>query len=123
MRVIRPTDDIGPLEHWPFDNPASDYRIVQGAPVCSGRLDAGGPGHVTRAGVWRCTQGAFECTEQGDEMMVILQGRCRITDHASGAVLELAPGDTGFTRDGQRVTWEVFETVTKVFFAHKTGGY
>ena len=29
------------LEPWPFDNPASDYRILRGNPRASGRLDHG----------------------------------------------------------------------------------
>ena len=116
-------DDIGPLEDWPFDNPASDYVIREGAPRASGRLDAGGPGHVTRRGIWHCTRGVFDCTEQGDELMTVLSGRCQVTDHETGTVAALAPGDSLFLRDGSRVTWDITEDVTKVFFAYKTDGY
>ena len=123
MRKYVPGENVGPLEHWPFDAPESDYVVVAGDPVCHGRLDAGGPGYETRAGIWRCTQGAFTCTEQGDEMMVILEGRCQITDHATGEVLRLGPGDCAFVRDGMRVTWEVSETVTKTFMGWKPDGY
>lgn len=119
----RPGEDVGPLEHWPFDNPDSDYRIISGTPQASGRLDAGGPGHVTRAGIWRCSVGSFACTEQGDELMTILSGRCEIADHASGESVQLAAGDTYMIHDGTRVTWTIFEEVTKVFFAYKAGGY
>ena len=119
----RPGDDVGALEDWPFDNPVSDYRIVSGNPRASGRLDTGGPGHVTRAGIWRCTKGVFDCTEQGDEMMTILSGECRITDHATRAVAHLKTGDTYMIHDGARVTWDIIEDVTKAFFAHKPGGY
>ena len=55
--------------------------------------------------------------------MTILSGRCRVTDHASGEVSDLAPGDSLFVRDGSRVTWDVVEEVTKVFFAWKSEGY
>ena len=123
MRSYKPGDDVGPLEPWPFDNPASDYVIRDGAPQVWGRFDSGGPGHDTRAGIWRCTVGAFDCTEQGDEMMTVLQGRCRITDHGSGETVDLGPGDSCFLRDGSRVTWDVTEDVTKLFFAWKPGGY
>lgn len=118
-----PGCDVGPLEHWPFDNPVSKYRILEGEPVCAGRIDAGGPGHTTRMGIWRCTRGAFECTEQGDELMTLLEGHCRITDHATGETQDLTPGDSLFLRDGMRVTWEVTEDVTKVFLGYKPGGY
>ncbi|MEM6934511.1 MAG: cupin domain-containing protein [Pseudomonadota bacterium] len=121
--LYRPGDDVGPLDDWPFDNPASDYRILAGTPRASGRLDAGGPGHVTRSGIWRCTVGRFECTEQGDELMTLLSGRCRILDHGTGETVGLAAGDSFMIRDRARVTWDIQEDVTKVFFAHKAGGY
>lgn len=116
-------DDVGALEEWLFDNPLSDYKIMQGTPRASGRLDAGGPGQTTRTGIWRCTNGVFECTEQGDELMTILSGRCRLTDTSSGHVTELSTGDSLFVRDGSRVVWEIIEDVTKVFFGHKADKY
>lgn len=119
----KPGDDVGPLEFWPFDNPESDYTIVEGMPKTYGRIDAGGPGHTTRYGIWRCTKGSFECIEQGDELMMVLSGKCRITDHASTEICELGPGDSLFVRDGNRVTWDVSEDLTKVFFGQKSGGY
>jgi uncharacterized protein len=123
MIRYKPGDDVGPLEEWPLENPASDYVILRGAPRTFGRLDAGGPGHATRFGIWRCTAGAFQCTEQGDELMTILAGRCRLTDHATGDVKELTVGDSLFVRDRSRVTWDVSAELTKVFFGWKAGGY
>lgn len=123
MLKYNPGDDVGELEDWPFDNPLSDYKIKDGEPKASGRLDAGGPGHTTRTGIWRCTKGLFECTEQGDELMTVLSGRCRLIDMASGNVSELGVGDSLFVRDGSRVTWDIIEDVTKVFFGHKTDGF
>lgn len=123
MRKYTTLDEIGPLEVWPFDNPSSDYKILEGQPKASGRMDDGGPGHVTRAGIWRCTKGVFECTEQGDELMTILSGRCQIIDHSTGQTTDLDVGDTYFVRDGSRVTWNIIEDVTKVFFGHKPGGF
>ncbi|MCL6283907.1 cupin domain-containing protein [Ruegeria sp. 2012CJ41-6] len=123
MRTYKPGDDVGMLEPWPLNNPASDYVIRQGAPETSGRIEAGGPGHTSRFGIWRCTEGAFECTEQGDELMTVLAGRCRITDQGTGDTVELVAGDSLFIRDGARVTWDVIEDVTKVFFGQKSDGY
>ncbi len=118
-----PGADVGLLEEWPLDNPASDYVIRRGTPRSFGRLDAGGPGNPTRFGIWRCTPGAFDCTEQGDELMTILAGRSRLTDHATGETRDLTTGDSLFVRNGSRVTWDVSEEVTKVFFGQKPGGY
>ncbi|NKB28464.1 MAG: DUF861 domain-containing protein [Rhodobacteraceae bacterium] len=123
MHKYQPGDDVGKLEFWPFDNPASDYRVTRGAPKTYGRIDQGGPGHTTRFGIWRCTEGAVDCTEQGDELMTVLSGRCRIIRHDDGAIRDLGPGDTLFVQDGSRVTWDVSEDVTKVFFGHKADGY
>lgn len=123
MRKYKPGEDVGELEPWSFDNPASDYRINEGPPEVSGRIDAGGPGHTTRFGIWRCTRGSFDCTEQGDELMTILSGACRIVHHDTGKTCELVPGDSLFMRDGSRVTWIVTQDVTKVFLGHKTDGY
>ena len=119
----KPGDDVGALEFWAFDSPASDYRITAGDPITYGRIDAGGPGNTTRFGIWRCTPGAFECTEQGDELMTVLSGKARVIWHDSGKTRALGPGDTLFIRDRSRVTWEVSETLTKVFFGHKAEGY
>ncbi|MFK7939090.1 MAG: cupin domain-containing protein [Roseovarius sp.] len=116
-------DDVGALEHWPFDAVESNYVIVSGTPRASGRLDAGGQGHLTRAGIWRCTSGVFECTEQGDELMTVLSGRCRITVHDTGEMVDLGPGDSLYVYDGSRVTWDVTEDVTKVFLGFKPSGY
>ena len=123
MFKYAPGDDVGSLEDWPLDNPASDYRIKRGDPKTSGRIEAGGPGHPTRFGIWRCTTGAFDCTEQGDELMTILSGRCRLTDHGTGTAIDLSAGASYFIRDGSRVTWDMTEEITKVFFGHKPGGY
>ncbi len=115
--------DVGLLVHWPFDNPLSDYRTLDGTPICHGRLDAGGPGHEMRRGFWRCSAGVFECTEQGDELMTVLHGACRITDLETAECQALGAGDSLFLRDGMRVRWEIPEEVTKVFFGWKPGGY
>lgn len=115
--------DPGPLTAWPFDAPQSAYCILSGTPEASGRIDAGGAGQTSRTGIWRCTAGSFECTEQGDELMTLLSGRCRITDLTTGAVLDLGVGDSAFVRDGQRVRWDILDDVTKVFFGHKATGY
>jgi uncharacterized cupin superfamily protein len=115
--------DIGALEPWPFDNPASQYKIVSGRPMASGRLDAGGPGHQTRFGIWRCTSGSFDCIEQGDELMTVLSGSGRLVNHSEGRARALAPGDSLLVRDGSRVTWIIEEDLTKVFLGFKHDGY
>ena len=50
--------------------------------------------------------------------MTILAGKCRLIDHATGVATTLEAGDSYFVRDGTRVTWDVSEELTKVFFGH-----
>lgn len=116
-------DDPGQLEHWPFDNPASAYQILSGTPQTSGRFDAGGAGHLTRAGIWRCTQGRFSCIEQGDEMMTVLSGSGALIYPEAELTVPLAAGDTVFIADGSHVIWHIENTLTKVFFGFKADGY
>lgn len=116
-----------PLEAWPFDNPKSDYKILLDddyypePPQASGRIDSSTA--TSRVGIWKCTRGKFQCTEQGDELMTILSGKVRVTDVHSGQVVELGPGQSMFSYHGKRVTWEVLEDVTKVFYGNKSDGY
>ncbi|MEM7563391.1 MAG: cupin domain-containing protein [Pseudomonadota bacterium] len=107
------------LEAWPFDNPDSDYRILRGNPQASGRLDSGGNDQQTRLGIWRCTEGTFECNELGDELQTIISGRL-VLSRENGDSIACGPGDSIFTRRGERVVWDIQETVTKVFFTHMT---
>ena len=123
MQIYMPGSEIGVLQPWPFDNPESNYKILSGAPAASGRIDTGGAGYKTRSGIWRCTAGTFECTEQGDELMILLSGRCHLTDQSTGKSHMLGAGDSLFMPDGRRVTWEIIHEVTKVFFGNKSSGF
>lgn len=113
---------LGEMEHWPFTNPQSKYVIHHGStPSASGRIDQTTPN--TRVGIWHCTIGTMECTEQGDELMTILTGKVTVTDTCTGQSLLLEAGDSMFSYNGKRVIWDVHEDVTKVFFGSKEGGY
>jgi len=121
MRKYSLTDDVGDLEPWPFDNPASDYRILRGSPRASGRLDHGADAGQHRLGIWACTRGAFECTELGDELQTILSGRLTLT-RVGGESIDCGPGDSIYTRKGERVVWEIHQDVTKLFFSYDRDG-
>ncbi len=115
MQIYAQDDVPQSLEPWPFDNPASDYKILRGDPQASGRLDHGDNAGPYRLGIWACTEGAFECTELGDELQTIIRGRLVLT-RVGGESIECGPGDSIFTRKGERVIWDIRENVTKVFF-------
>ena len=122
MKSYRRDETQSGLKAWPFpeDGP-SRYRIVRGNPRASGRLDIGLGDSAHRMGVWACTAGAFECVERGDELQTVLEGRVRIV-RADGTSAEFGPGDSFFTRKGERVVWDVLEDMKKVFFTHDRDG-
>ena len=109
------------LEPWPFDSEASHYNIIRGNPIASGRLDIGTNEGQHRMGIWCCTEGAFTCTEVGDELQTIVRGRLILT-RDDGKSIDCGPGDSIFTRKGERVTWDIQEDVTKVFFTYNADG-
>lgn len=111
----------GMLEPWPFDNVDSDYKILRGNPQASGRLDAGSNNGQFRMGIWSCTEGAFECTELGDELQTIVEGRLTLRQ-VDGETIECGPGDSVVTRKGERVVWDIQEAVTKIFFTYNSDG-
>ena len=115
-------EDEGPLQEWPWENPASRYVLHDGTtPRASGRIDHQTP--TTRTGIWHCTVGKMECTEQGDELMTILHGVVEITDTATGQTVTIKAGDSMKIFDQQRLVWNVLEDVTKAFYGFKTDGY
>jgi uncharacterized protein len=72
--------------------------------------DAGG-----RSGVWECTPGSFDSSRNGDtELMHFLAGAGTITT-ADGTVHEIRPGVVLVAPDGWRGTWDIRETVRKVY--------
>lgn len=86
---------------------------LTGAPVESYQVlhrDAGG-----RSGVWQCTPGRFESARQGDaELMHFLSGAGTITS-SDGTVHEIHPGAVLIAPDGWSGTWDIRETVRKVY--------
>ena len=51
----------------------------------------------------------------------MVQGKLRIVE-ADGTEHLFGPGDTFFTRKGERLVWDVIEPVTKIFFTHDVDG-
>ena len=104
------------LADWPPPAEREGNRLLDGTPRASGRIDLEADDGRRQLGVWRCTPGVYECVEQADELQTILEGRLRLVE-ADGTAHELGPGDTVFTRQGERLVWDVRETVVKVFYA------
>lgn len=122
MQSYRNEDVEDSLEEWPAMTAERGYRIVRGEPRASGRLDLGTMGSLVKLGIWECTEGAFECTEGGDELQTVLEGRLSITQLSDGTTREFGPGDSFFTRKGERVIWDIHEKVRKVFYTYDRDG-
>lgn len=104
----------------PFSE-SDGYRVLEGNPVASVRMDVGDGRSQHRLGLWRCTPGSFSCTEKGDELQTILCGRLTLID-SNGVRHSFAAGDSVYTTKGSQVTWQITETVIKVFFTHDHNG-
>ncbi len=76
---------------------------------------------VGRSGVWECTPGRFDSSRNGDtELMHFIAGKGTITS-ADGTVHTIAPGVVVVAQDGWRGTWDIQETVRKVYTVWSTG--
>ena len=97
----------------PLESRGPRTPALAGTPVESVQVlhrDAGG-----RSGVWECTPGRFESARIGDtELMYFLAGSATITS-ADGTVYDIHPGVTLVAPDGWRGTWDIRETVRKVY--------
>lgn len=68
-----------------------------------------------RCGVWECTPGRFQSARDGDtELMHFIAGEGTITS-SDGSVHEIRPGVVLIAPDGWRGTWDIRETVRKVY--------
>ena len=70
-------------------------------------------------GVWECTPGTFAATREGySEVAHITAGRFTLTT-PDGVTSAHGPGDLVVTNEGWRGTWDVAETVRKVWVIQK----
>lgn len=93
------------------------YEVIEGDPRCSMRLDVGSSSTSSRLGIWSCTPGTFRCIERGDELQTVIEGKLSLIMD-DGNIYDFEPGDSFYTKKGERVTWKIVETVKKVFFTY-----
>jgi uncharacterized protein len=65
-------------------------------------------------GVWECTAGPSYWKLEENEFVQILSGRMTVTPDG-GEPLEIGAGDTAFFAAGWAGTWDIHETIRKVF--------
>ena len=108
-RLLSPDAVAEALDALPLD-PAS---VLDGSPEAAIRpLAAHGSSEV---GIWELTPGAVTDTES-DEVFVVLAGRGTVT-FADGSSIGLRPGTAVRLVAGDRTTWEITETLRKVYVA------
>lgn len=86
-------------------------QVVEGDPLV-GLLEFEGTGDL-EAGIWEHSAGTSTDVET-DEVFVVISGRATIT-LADGSTLELTPGTIGVLREGEQTTWQIHETLRKVY--------
>jgi uncharacterized cupin superfamily protein len=86
-------------------------QVVEGEPRV-GLLEFENAGDL-EAGIWEHSAGTSTDVE-ADEVFVVISGRATITLD-DGSTLELTPGDVGVLREGERTTWQIHETLRKVY--------
>jgi uncharacterized cupin superfamily protein len=107
--MMQLTGSPAPTEHWgqltaipgagarlaPW--PIPEDSIIEGSPTARGRILARDGRAV--AGLWECEAGRIELVVDGDEMLVVLEGRL-VIQTGQGETLLLEPGDVACLPDG-----------------------
>lgn len=69
----------------------------------------------SEAGIWQCTPGPSRWTFDGEnEFIHVLSGRMTVT-RDGGDPVELGPGNTAVFPSGWAGTWEIHETLKKLY--------
>lgn len=87
----------------------------------TGQWEASVPvgGLVTaEAGIWECNEGRFTSDRSAfAEVCFIISGRADIVSDADGVTKSVGPGDLFVLPRGWTGTWEIQETVRKIYVA------
>ena len=94
------------LEPWP---------TTSGAVNQCGKLLFRDPKKRYSVGVWQCDPSKFIAAYPGTESGHVLAGRATLTNNATGESITIKAGDHFFIEFGQEITWEIHETVRKVY--------
>jgi uncharacterized protein len=71
-------------------------------------------GKGAEAGIWECTPGPSRWSLDTHEYVHIVSGRMTVTRDGEGAV-EIGPGDTVFFERGWKGTWDISDTLRKLY--------
>ena len=108
IRTVKVADAA--LDAWPI--PAE--QILGGDPQASGVLLWQSDDKRLANGVWECTPGSFTWSYTWDETIFVREGAFTMTDQ-TGTTTSVGAGDLIFVPSGTQSTWNITETVRKVF--------
>ena len=96
------------LEDWgPLEEATGEPMHTSGTTVWSGD-------GAQEAGVWECTPGPSRWSLDDNEFVHILSGRMTVTPDG-GEPAEIGPGDTAVFPRGWTGTWQIHETIRKLY--------
>lgn len=103
-----------PLAPWSTLESLDFVKVRVGTPQHAGAHLLGDADSPTQAGVWECTPGVFDYTFPDHELCKIVSGDVVLTD-PQGHSRRLGPGTILITQRGDTLTWDIRQTVRKVF--------
>ena len=102
-------EDWGPLEEaTSADTPMQTHGLTIWSASADG--DEGGPS----TGIWQCTAGPSYWVQEENEFIYILSGSLTVTPDG-GKPATFGAGDSAMFPRGWRGTWDLHETVRKVY--------
>jgi len=105
--------DTTPLETW-----GPPAHVLGGRPVIQGLNAFTSFTGSFSTGVWECSPGKWRVHYAEDALNLIVRGKAVIADE-NGQTRAVGPGDAFVIPAGFRGTWEVLETVRKVYAIHE----
>lgn len=96
------------------------HEILEGTPNAGGQFTATTADDQVTAGFWSCDVGRYEFVFDYDEFVYVIRGAMTVTVHGTGAVHELAEGDTAHFPQGVTTTWQITRPLTKYFVARSS---
>lgn len=102
------------LETW-----GAPAHVLSGRPVIHGLNAFTSFTGSFSTGVWECSPGKWRVHYAEDELNLIVRGKAIVADD-QGQTRTFGPGDAFVIPAGFRGTWEVLETMRKVYAIHET---
>ena len=114
LTIEDPQVQAATLEAWPALETLDFVQVRAGSPRHAGLHLMGDADSPTQAGIWECTPGVFDYTFPDHELCKIVSGEVLLTD-PQGHSRHLGPGGILITQRGDTLTWDIRQTVRKVF--------